>query len=58
MVAVNRKSFSRFLFLANEVADEHLSHPACGTFLSSIDSSRTAMTSIADRNPARATPET
>jgi hypothetical protein len=24
---VNRKSFSRFLFLANEMADEHLSRP-------------------------------
>jgi hypothetical protein len=32
MVAVNRKSFSRFLILANEMADEHLSHPACSAF--------------------------
>jgi tryptophan-rich sensory protein len=29
---VNRKSFSRFLFLANESADEHLSRPARSTF--------------------------
>jgi len=27
---VNRMSFSRFLILANEMADEHLSRPARG----------------------------
>jgi hypothetical protein len=27
---VNRMSFSRFLILANEMADEHLSRPAHG----------------------------
>ena len=26
---MNRKAFSRFLFLANEVVDEHLSHAVC-----------------------------